>query len=141
MCGFPKISIVIIEGSAMVRERIVALMSRQANTEIVGSAENGMQGLNLCLAQHPDLVVAGIELPDINGLELLRRLRKAQPTGRIVALTDFPFKEARQLCLDCGADYYFDKTTEFQGVIDACNALACQPSSRRALDSVPQGAK
>jgi CheY-like chemotaxis protein len=78
----------------------------------------------MCLVRRPDAVVLSLELPDMNGLDLLLHLRQTRADSRIIVLTDYPFKEVRQCCLESGADFCFDKATEFEGAIGACAELA-----------------
>lgn len=132
MCNSPHVSVVIIESSEIVRERIVALASRLTGTLLLGTAETGAEGLNLCVAQQPDVVMLGLELQDMNGMKFLQQLRDALPACRIIALTNCPFKGIIHLSLECGADFCFDKTAEFERALDVCQELARHRGSQSA---------
>lgn len=139
MTNSPNVSIVIIESSAIVRERIVEMLSQVPNAAIVGEASTGMGGLDMCLMRRPDAVVLSLELSDMNGMNLLLHLRQTRPDSRIIALTDFPFKEVRQCCLESGADFCFDKAAEFECAISACEELACRRANSPSSDPFPRG--
>ena len=142
MRGSPNISVVIMEASGIVRERLVGLMSRVADAVIVGTAEKGAEGLALCARQQQvDVAIVDMELPDVNTMDLLRRIRKLQPACRIIALTSYPFKELRLRSLESGADFCFDKTRDFENAIDVCEEIACQntnPSQSGAKKNNPR---
>ncbi|HLP78124.1 MAG TPA: response regulator [Candidatus Paceibacterota bacterium] len=130
-----RISIVVIESSEIVRERIIGLISRLGNVEVMG-ADTGIKGLTLCLGRPVNAVVVGLETPDINGMKLLQQLRVAQPAARIIALTNCAFKGILQLSLECGADFCFDKMAEFQSAIDSCKELADQRSNEPPAEPI-----
>lgn len=130
------ISVVIIESSEIVRERIVALVSRLTGIVIVAAAATGAEGLTLSQAERPDVVMLGLELEDMNGMKFIQRLRESRPDCRIIALTNCPFKGILQLSLECGADFCFDKTGEFQRALDVCQELA-SGSGGEGMPAIP----
>jgi DNA-binding NarL/FixJ family response regulator len=129
-----NISIVIIESSAIVRERIVEMLARVPNAAIVAEANTGMRGLDACLVNRPDAVVLSLELSDMNGIDLLLHIRQTRPDSRIIVLTDYPFKEVRQCCLESGADFCFDKAAEFECAIGVCEELARRRANPASSD-------
>ena len=74
-------------------------------------ADNAEDGLALARAQPPDLVLMDVQLPGMNGLEALGRLRADPRTAAIpvVALTAFAMKDDRDLLLAVGFDAYLEK--------------------------------
>jgi DNA-binding NarL/FixJ family response regulator len=113
----------IVENSEVVRTRLVELIARVPNVTIAALAENGLQAMALFAEHHPDVVVLDIELPGINGLKLLELMKREQPVCLVIVLTTYTFKELRQRCAALGADYFFDKPTEFERVADVLGAL------------------
>jgi two-component system cell cycle response regulator DivK len=74
-------------------------------------ASTGAEGIELALSDQPTVVLMDVQLPDMDGLESLRRLR-AQPeafSGAIVALTAFAMKDDAELFLNAGFDGYISK--------------------------------
>lgn len=73
-------------------------------------APNGLEGLNLVQAEQPDLIILDINLPDIDGYEVVRRLR-ANFTKKVpvVALTANAMRGDDQKALDAGCDLYMTK--------------------------------
>ncbi len=79
---------VIVEDAGLAREALARLLGAHADVEIVGEAGSGGAGIELVRAAQPDLAILDIQLPDLDGLELARRLPKPRPI--IVFLTAFP---------------------------------------------------
>ncbi|MBX3274128.1 MAG: response regulator [Sandaracinaceae bacterium] len=92
--------------------------------EIV-SATDGHRGIEAAHAEHPDLILMDMSLPDLDGWETTRRL-KAEPTTReikIIALTAHAMAEDRERALAAGCDDYDTKPvdlTRLLGKIQAC---------------------
>ena len=72
-------------------------------------ADNGQTGLEIVLSQHPDMVITDINMPVMDGLELIRRLREDDLTKntKIIVLSGRP--ENEQKSIDAGADAYISK--------------------------------
>ena len=70
---------IIIEDEQLARQRLKRLLANYAEIEIVAEAENGAQGLEMINQHQPDLVFLDIEMPLLNGFEMLARLTENQP--------------------------------------------------------------
>jgi two-component system response regulator YesN len=90
--------IVIVEDEIMIREGVVRLVGRMNPEHVfVGEAANGADGLELILSQRPDLVITDIRMPDMDGLEMLARVREQGCSCLAVVLTAYSeFSDARQ---------------------------------------------
>jgi DNA-binding NarL/FixJ family response regulator len=63
-------------------------------------------------------VVLDIQVPGINGMDLLAQFKREHPACVVMMLTTYAFKEFRQRCAALGADHFFDKSTEFERVTE-----------------------
>ena len=81
------IRIVIVDDHALLSESLGAWVTRHPDLALVGRAEDGEAGWNLCLALKPDLAVVDVDLPKLDGLELSRRLLIEMPSLRILTMT------------------------------------------------------
>ena len=75
------------------------------------TAENGMEGLEIALDRQPDLILLDIQLPDIDGTEVLRKLR-AKEAGKdipVIAVTSFAMAGDRERLLAGGCNGYIEK--------------------------------
>jgi CheY-like chemotaxis protein len=125
------VKVVVVEDSPIVRERLVALIAGLRNVCIVGQAEDGFKAQQLFRQHHPDAVVLDIQVPGINGLDLLVQFKKEHPACVVIVLTTYAFKEFRQRCAALGADYFFDKSTEFERVSEVLGAFQPPRGSKR----------
>ena len=82
-------------------------------------AETGQQGLDLVLAERPDFVILDIQLPDIDGLTVLRMIRdsKADGTIPVIAMTSFAMAGDREQLLAAGCTGYIEKPIDPAKVI------------------------
>jgi len=78
----PKV--LIVDDSRLVRLTIKTILDRAEGFEVVGEAENGREGVDLARELNPDVVTLDIEMPVMNGIECLRRLRILSPAKVIV---------------------------------------------------------
>jgi CheY-like chemotaxis protein len=124
------VKVLVVEDSPIVRERLVALIAGLRNVSIVGQAEDGFKAQQLFRQHHPDAVVLDIQVPGINGMDLLVQFKKEHPACVVMVLTTYAFKGFRQRCTALGADHFFDKSTEFERVNEVLGALEPRRGSK-----------
>lgn len=115
-----------IDQILMIRTRLEASGFR------VMTAEDGEAGLRLAQEALPDLILADLIMPKIDGLEVCRRLKQAPATGRIpvVLFTASSAKDLEDLCKACGADACLRKPYETEELLGTIRGL---------LESKPSG--
>ena len=74
-------------------------------------AENGKKGIALALKERPDFILLDIQLPDMNGLEVLKELRRSEINGEIpiIAITSYAMSGDRERLLEAGCNGYIEK--------------------------------
>ena len=77
-------SVLIVDDSKLVRLTIKSILAKADGIEVVGEAENGREGVDMARELNPDVVTLDIEMPVMNGIECLRRLRILSPAKVIV---------------------------------------------------------
>ncbi len=82
-------------------------------------ADNGRKGIELALKEKPDFILLDIQLPDINGLEVLREIRGSEADGniQIIAITSFAMSGDREKMLAEGCNGYIEKPIDPEIVI------------------------
>lgn len=95
--------ILIVEHHPLLREHIRRSLTGEPCIEIVGEASNGSNAVEVALYLEPDVIVIDQVLPDINGLELARRIRQLMPEVRIVLLLDDQTGAYYQAALELGS--------------------------------------
>jgi DNA-binding NarL/FixJ family response regulator len=115
--------VLIADDSALLRERLAALLSEVAGTDLVGQASDAQEALEAIERLKPDVVILDIRMPKGNGITALETLKANEDCPVIIMLTAFPYPQYRDKCIKAGADYFFDKATEFDLVVQALEQL------------------
>ena len=100
------IRIVIAEDQAMVAGALAALLGIERDLEVVGTAADGRQALELVRALKPDVLLTDIEMPLMTGLELAAAIRSQPHPPRVVILTTFARPGYLRRALEAGASGY-----------------------------------
>lgn len=82
-----QITVLIADDHMVVREGLRKLLEAEKDIEVVGEAANGRIAVELALKLHPDVVVMDIAMPQMNGLEATRQLRKVVPDAKVIILS------------------------------------------------------
>ncbi|MGC3958607.1 MAG: response regulator [Verrucomicrobiota bacterium] len=136
--------VVLVDDSAVVRERVAATLSSLGGVQVVGQAGDVPDGLRLVRETKPDLLILDIGLPGESGITLLETAKQEQLVPLIMMLTNQDHPKLRQHCAELGADFYFHKPTEFEKMIDLCFELANfqqNPPPPTKQDSAPASFK
>ena len=115
--------VLIVDDSAVVRVRLADLLLEVEGVESVAQAENGQQALELVKSLKPDVAIVDVRMPRSSGIDLLEDVRKSKQTLKVIMLTNYPTPENREKCLSLGADYFFDKSSEIEEVVNALKYL------------------
>jgi DNA-binding NarL/FixJ family response regulator len=107
----------------LIREGLKASLLDQGFS-VVAEAEDGKSAVNLTLEHRPDVVVMDIGLPDLDGLEAIRRIVRARPQARVMVLTAHDDENMRKAAKDAGAMAYVTKSASTKEISDAVRALA-----------------
>jgi len=113
----------IADDSQVMRERLIEMLSELPEIEIVGQAEDGIQATNLIEKLNPDVVILDIRMPKGSGIDVLQKIKKNNPATIVIMLTNYPYPQYQKKCMKAGADYFFDKSTEFEKVTEALKEL------------------
>src|SRR4051812_1088031 len=120
--------VLIADDSEIVRERLAFLLGDVAGVEIVGQAEDAVEGENLAAALRPDVAILDVRMPRGSGVDVLRAVKRDNPSATVIMLTNFVDPEARLMCLKQGADYFFDKSIEFEKAVAVLRELSHEES-------------
>ena len=113
-----KLKVFIADDSLVVREHLVTMLDELPRIVIVGQAENVAEATAAIRKLQPDLVILDIWMPDGSGIDVLQAIKQHKPTPVVIILTNYPYPEYRQRCLNAGADFFLDKSTEFDQILD-----------------------
>jgi two-component system, cell cycle response regulator DivK len=90
--------------------RLISYALRRSGYDVI-SAETGEEGFKMAISEVPFFIVMDINLPGMDGLETIRRIRDSEADGKIpiVALTSYAMEGDRNRIMDAGCNAYFEK--------------------------------
>lgn len=125
--------VMIVEDSVVISKRLEESLVEINGIEIVSIAEDGLQAIADFTYTEPDLVILDLMIPKMNGLDVLRNIRSKNDTAIIIVLTNYTQSYFKELCTSLGANYFLDKSADFEKVYQIClNKLI--PDSNQDLD-------
>ena len=132
------LKIMTVDDSPVIAERLQFMLSEIDSVEFLGNAYNISSALHLIDEQEPNVVILDIHLKaDLlvaNGVHLLIQLRKKYPEMKIIMLTNLSVPQYRNTCMAFGADYFFDKTIDFEKIPDLLKSIQLQQSETRIIE-------
>lgn len=111
--------ILLVDDSEVIRERLVRLISTIENTKIVGEADNTRQAIELSKSTLPDYVILDLSIPEDGGFYVLELIKEITPDAIVIILTNYYDDAYREHCYSLGADYFFEKSKDFNKVKSA----------------------
>ncbi|MCI4566941.1 response regulator transcription factor [Lysobacter sp. CFH 32150] len=136
--GIGIIRVLLADDHTLVRESLVGLLQADSSVQVVAQAADGLEAVTKAIATRPDIVVADISMPRLNGLEVVRRLREALPETKVLMLTMHQEDEYVLQAVRAGASGYLVKDSAASELLAAVHSLQAGrgyfgPQASRAL--------
>ena len=119
----PKIRVVVADDHQVVRSGLELLLATTADIELVGTAANGAEVLEVVARLQPDVVLMDLSMPDVDGVEATRRMTAAHPASRVLVLTSFSDQTRILDALAAGADGYLLKDSDPDDIAGAIRSV------------------
>ncbi|HEX6819679.1 MAG TPA: response regulator transcription factor [Ktedonobacterales bacterium] len=103
------IRILVADDHPIVRDGLVAILSAQSSFEVVGEASDGVETLRQVVERKPDVVLLDLEMPRMDGVEVLQRLRQSGSSARVIVFTAFDTDDRILAAVRAGAQGYLLK--------------------------------
>lgn len=103
------IKILIADDQALLRKSLGQIISIDEELNVVSTASNGREAINLCERYKPDIVIMDIEMPKLNGIGALKVIKEKYPKTKVIILTTFDNKENIIASFLAKADGYITK--------------------------------
>jgi DNA-binding NarL/FixJ family response regulator len=116
----------IVDDSLIVRARIMTLLSDISDLEVIGHAQNKTEAHSSIKSMLPDVVIIDVQMPGGSGIELLKEIKQFQPPPTTIMFTNYPYAQIRKECRQAGADYFFDKSKDFEKIAQVLSSLAVE---------------
>lgn len=118
------IHVILADDHVVVRIGIRNLLSRSPDIAVIGEASNGVEAIQLVNDLRPDVLLLDMEMPELDGVEVARRLRAARSPVKILALSAYNDKQYILAMFDQGAAGYLTKDEAPEKIIEAIRGVA-----------------
>ncbi|MCC7502279.1 MAG: response regulator transcription factor [Flavobacteriales bacterium] len=129
------IKVLIVDDQSIIRDGLEAILSQDPELVVCGRASNGLEALKLCKEHRPDVVLMDISMPEMDGIEATKAIRKRWKGTQVLVLSMYNNHEFVNELLDAGAAGYVLKNTGRQELKEAITAVA---SGQRYLAKLVQ---
>ncbi len=116
-------TVFIADDSEAVVERLRTMLSEIEGIAIVGQAKDALEAKERILELQPDVVILDIRMPKGSGIEVLKEVKRQKQAPAVIVLTAYPYPQYRRRCLELGAEFFFDKGSEFHKVPEALRQM------------------
>ena len=118
-----QIRILVADDHPVVRDGLVAVLNTQPDFNVVGEASNGAEAVHNVAKLRPDVVLLDLEMPEMDGVEALGRMRENNPDVRVIVFTTFDTDEYIFDAIEAGAKGYLLKDTSREELFKAVRTV------------------
>jgi DNA-binding NarL/FixJ family response regulator len=118
-----SIRILLADDHKIMRDGLRTLLAQQADMEVVAEADNGRTAVALARELEPDVIIMDIGMPEMNGIEAARQIRRHQPAARVIALSMHSDRRFVAGMLGAEASGYLLKDCAFEELAHAIHTV------------------
>jgi DNA-binding NarL/FixJ family response regulator len=118
-----KMKVFIADDSKIVVDRLADLLRDVRGVEVAGQAGDALEAVRCIRQVNPDAVILDLQMPGGSGLDVLRAIRPDHPGLYVLICTNYAYPQFREECLSAGANYFLDKSSEFEKIPDILREL------------------
>jgi DNA-binding NarL/FixJ family response regulator len=122
--------VLVVDDSPTALRSICDYLEFAGGFEIVGTASDGMNAVQLATVQKPDLVLLDLSMPRVNGLEAAKQIRLSSPDLRVIIFSELKGLSLAEECRRSGADSFVHKSTLPEGLLQEIRRLFATVSSK-----------
>jgi DNA-binding NarL/FixJ family response regulator len=137
-----KIKVLIADDHLLVRQGLVVMLNTEPEFEVIGEAADGRELVELAGSLRPDVVLADISMPNLNGIEATNLIHQQYPDMHVVIISDRASTSTVIRALRNGALGYLGRNEDFQHVIEAIRTVnlgrryLCSQVAEQIIDAV-----
>jgi two-component system response regulator NreC len=120
----PKYRVLVAEDHTLVRDGVIALLQRDGYFDVVAATDDGRSAILLTNEHQPDIILMDLSMPNMNGTEAIREIKRRHPHIRIVVLTLHNSEEYIRATMSAGADGYVLKDDTTEELLSALHSVA-----------------
>ena len=122
---FPSFSVLVVEDDKAACQVIVRMVAMKFSACTIHTAENGVQGVELFKQFSPDITIADVNMPVMDGIEMVREIRSMNTNATCIMVTAYSDKNTFEQLNDIGVCAYLLKPLDFGDLfaaIERCRA-------------------
>ncbi len=112
----PQKNLLIIDSSYFIIERLIGMLKDVQNIKNIFTSTDYNSALDVLNKENPDVVLLDIQLPEKNGIDLLKHIMYHFPQIKVIVLSNLVSKYYQKLCKAEGAFYFIDKSKDFDKI-------------------------
>jgi len=121
--GGEEMRVLIADDSEALVQRLIAAVGELSGIEIVGQAGTVQDTSRAVRDLKPDVLILDIRMPGGSGIDVLEGIRRDRVTPIVIVLTNYVYPQYRKKCLQSGAQFFLDKSGEFDKVSEVLRSL------------------
>jgi DNA-binding NarL/FixJ family response regulator len=106
----------IADDSGAVVKRLTDLLEEVPGAQLVGLASDVPEAVEGVQKLKPDVLILDLQMPGGTGLDVLREIRVDHPHLYVLICTNYPYPQLREECFEAGANFFLDKSAEFEKI-------------------------
>jgi DNA-binding NarL/FixJ family response regulator len=127
--------VLIADDSDVIVQRLITMLAEIKGIEIADQAGTVAAASKAAASLRPDVVILDMHMPGGSGLDVLKSMKHDNVTSTVIVLTNFAYPQYRKRCLQNGAEFFFDKSTEFEKVGEVLQGLMGRASRNSGTDN------
>ncbi|MGR5208345.1 response regulator [Vibrio sp. PNB23_22_7] len=117
------INVVIVDDHQVVLDGFIARLERESGIDVIGTASNGLEAIEVSKLLHPDVILMDISMPIMNGIEATGVIKEARPESKILMLTMHDNREYIMKVMQAGAVGYMLKEISAEKMVQAIKTV------------------
>lgn len=117
------IKVLIVDDHTVVRDGLTTMLEREQEFTVVGQAKNGLEAVEMARALQPEVILMDLRMPELDGVEAMRRIGAEAPAIRFIVLTTYDSDEYIFDAIEAGAKGYLLKDASREDLFEAVCAV------------------
>lgn len=118
------IKVVVVDDQTVIREGMVSILSYQSDIKVVGQAKDGIEAINICRQEKPDVVLLDLVMPNMDGFQAIPEILAISPNSKILILTGYSDAEKVSRAIRSGAIGYLLKDSPWDQHMQAIRTVS-----------------
>ena len=118
-----SIKVLIVDDHTVVRDGLTVMLRREKDFTVVGEGQNGLEAVEKAQELHPDIILMDLRMPELDGVEAMRRIRAQEPEMKFIVLTTYDTDEYIFDAIEAGAKGYLLKDASRDELFQAVRAV------------------